>query len=151
MNPDQAFADALRTAFASQYGYLIKAQHAHWNVVSDDFYQAHLLFERIYQEVEATIDPFAENLRKCRVMVPASTRQLADMSVVEDFAADSQDCDAMIAELLADSDKMADLMAALFEIAERNGEHGLSNFFADRQDAFRGHAWMLRSTTPESD
>ena len=32
------------------------------------------------------------------------------------------------------------------ELAEERGEHGLSNFLADRQDAFAKHAWFLRST-----
>jgi DNA-binding ferritin-like protein len=144
--PDPAFADALRTGFTSQYAFGIKAQHIHWNVVGRNFYEDHLLLERIYTEVLEAVDPFAENLRKCRIMVPASTRQIANMSVVEDFSADSQPALEMIAALAADADKMADLMSALFEIAERNGEHGLSNFLADRQDNFRGHSWMLRST-----
>jgi starvation-inducible DNA-binding protein len=53
---------------------------------------------------------------------------------------------AMIAELLADSDKMAEMFRIVFQASEELGEHGLSDFLAGRQDAHRKHSWMLRST-----
>jgi len=37
-------------------------------------------------------------------------------------------------------------MKVLFAEAENLGHHGLSNFLADRQDAFAKHAWFLRAT-----
>ena len=52
----------------------------------------------------------------------------------------------MLAELLHDSEKIAKFMKIVFDLAEAHGEHGLSNFIADRQDAHKKHAWMLRST-----
>jgi DNA-binding ferritin-like protein len=54
--------------------------------------------------------------------------------------------EAMVAELLRDSEKMQEIMKHLFVQAENIGEHGLSNFLADRQDAFAKHAWFLRAT-----
>jgi DNA-binding ferritin-like protein len=51
----------------------------------------------------------------------------------------------MATELLQDSDRIAELMRVTFEMAEAAGEHGLSNFLADRQDAHRKHSWMLRA------
>ena len=52
----------------------------------------------------------------------------------------------MVAELLQDAEKMQEIMKVVFQEAEDRGEHGLSNFLADRQDAFAKHAWFLRST-----
>jgi DNA-binding ferritin-like protein len=52
----------------------------------------------------------------------------------------------MVAELLRDSEKMQEIMKVLFTEAEARGDHGLSNFLADRQDAFAKHAWFLRAT-----
>jgi len=34
----------------------------------------------------------------------------------------------------------------VFVLSEREGEHGLSDFLAGRQDAHRKHQWMLRAT-----
>lgn len=142
---DQVLASALRTAFASEYAFLIKTQDAHWNVQSDDFYEAHLLFERIYSEVEAAIDPFAENLRKCQVFVPAGLAKMQSLSVIGDLPSeDIVDVDVYYQILLADSDALADLFAAAYDLCEKNREFGLCNFLADRQDAHKGHSWMLR-------
>jgi starvation-inducible DNA-binding protein len=63
---------------------------------------------------------------------------------VEDENAVPQERD-MVEELLADSEKMANMFKIVFTMAENNGDHGLSNFFADRQDAHKKHSWMLRS------
>ena len=54
--------------------------------------------------------------------------------------------EAMVAELLEDCDKMRRVIKLVYDITEAEGEHGFSNFLAERQDAFGKHAWMLRST-----
>jgi DNA-binding ferritin-like protein len=54
--------------------------------------------------------------------------------------------DEMVAQLLADSVKMQEMFKIVFMAAEELGEHGLSNFLADRQDAHAKHSWQLRST-----
>ena len=53
---------------------------------------------------------------------------------------------SMVQELLEDSDKMVKILKIVYDQAEAVGEHGFSNFLAERMDAFRKHAWMLRST-----
>jgi len=52
----------------------------------------------------------------------------------------------MLGELLEDSDRMANIFRITFDMAEANGDHGLSNFLADRQDAHKKHSWMLRAS-----
>jgi starvation-inducible DNA-binding protein len=143
---DQDFIRALRTAFSSEYSFLVKAQDAHWNVQGDEFYQDHLLFETIYQEVEESIDPFAEQLRQCQIFVPSGLAKMKALSILDDFPADDLTCDVYKQILLTDSDNLADLFASAFALAEQNKEHGLSNFLADRQAAHRKHSWMLRAS-----
>jgi starvation-inducible DNA-binding protein len=143
---DEIFSRMLRTAFSSEYSFLIKAQDAHWNVQGDEFYQDHLLFERIYTEVQESIDDFAEQLRQCQVFVPSGLDKMRGLSILEDFPADDLTCDVYKQVLLADSDNMAELFSSAFDVAEQRKEHGLSNFFGDRQAAHRKHSWMLRAS-----
>jgi starvation-inducible DNA-binding protein len=137
--------NALKIAFASEYAFALKAQNFHWNTEGPDFYEFHLLFETIYDEVYGSIDAFAENIRKGGAYTPASLSRFSMLTTVED---ENQVIDprAMTAELLADSDKLAQLMAMVYKMAEGAGEFGLANFLADRQDAHRKHSWFLRST-----
>jgi len=136
---------ALKTAFASEYAFALKAQNFHWNCEGPIFYQLHLLFERIYDEVYGSIDTFAEQIRALEVYTPASLQKFSLLSAVEDENA-VPDTHGMLSELLADSEKMSEIFRITFDMAEGHGDHGLSNFLADRQDAHKKHSWMLRAS-----
>ena len=139
------YEDLLKSAFATEFAFYLKAHGFHWNVEGSDFYEFHLIFERIYSEVYESVDTFAEELRAARIYAPASFTVLDDLSLVEcqeGVPAAMQ----MAQELLADSDACAEMFRVAFDAAESMGDHGLSNFLADRQDAHKKHSWMLRSS-----
>ena len=139
------FTTQLKIAFASQYAFAIKAQNYPWNVEGSDFYQLHNLFEDIYTEVYGAVDAFAENIRKIKAYTPASLERFSALTAISDEV-EVLEPSAMVAELLRDAKKMQEIMKVLFTEAENLGHHGLSNFLADRQDAFAKHAWFLRAT-----
>ena len=136
---------AMKIAFASEYAFALKAQNFHWNVEGPLFPQLHTLFETIYSEVYGSIDAFAENIRKIGAYTPASFSRFSMLSVVKDET-DILDPESMIHELFIDSEQLEEMFKIVFMAAEELGEHGLSNFLADRQDAHAKHSWMLRST-----
>jgi len=136
---------SLKTAFASEFSFYLKAHNFHWNVEGPLFGQLHELFERIYSEVYGSIDTFAEHLRALQLYTPASLQKFSMLTTVDDEN-DVPMWSDMLQELLADSDKMAEIFRITFDMAEANGDHGLSNFLADRQDAHKKHSWMLRSS-----
>ena len=139
------YEDLLKSAFATEFAFYLKAHGFHWNVEGSDFYEYHLIFERIYSEVYGSIDTFAEELRAARIYAPASFTQLDELSLVE-CQEGVPAAMLMAQELLADSDACAEMFRVAFDAAESQGDHGLSNFLADRQDAHKKHSWMLRST-----
>ena len=142
---DEKYQLGLKTTFASEYAFALKAQNFHWNTEGPLFYQHHLLFERIYDEVYDSIDKFAEELRALQIYAPASYSKFSMLSQIQDENSVPEFQD-MLRELLADSDKMANMFKIVFAMAEDAGDHGLSNFFADRQDAHKKHSWMLRAS-----
>jgi DNA-binding ferritin-like protein len=95
--------------------------------------------------VYGVVDQFAEEIRSMDVYTPASLGKFNMLTMVHDENAQLTDRD-MVEELLADSEKMAQLFKVTFAMAEQNGDHGLSNFLADRQDQHKKHSWMLRAT-----
>jgi starvation-inducible DNA-binding protein len=135
----------LKRTFASEFAFYLKAANFHWNVEGMLFGELHSLFERIYTEVYGSIDQFAEELRALQIVTPASLSQFSQLSYVEDENMPG-DWRSMLQELLLDSDMMALKFQQLFMVAEQFGDHGLSNFLADRQDAHKKHSWMLRSS-----
>lgn len=136
---------ALKIAFASEFSFYLKAHNFHWNVEGADFKQYHDLFGGIYEEVYGSIDTFAENIRKSGGYTPGSLERFSMLSRIEDETSVPQALE-MVQELLDDSEKMANIHKLVFDLAEKYGEHGLADFLAGRQDAFRKHSWMLRAT-----
>ena len=132
-------------AFASEFSFYLKAHEFHWNVEGVHFQQFHQLFGTIYEEVYGIVDDFAEKLRALGSYAPGSLSKLSVLSRVEDQT-EAIDAGVMVQTLLEDSDKMCILLKVVYDQAEAAGEHGFSNFLAERMDAFRKHAWMLRAT-----
>jgi starvation-inducible DNA-binding protein len=136
---------AAKIGFASQYTFYLKAHFFHWNVEGIHFQELHSLFETIYTEVYGTVDEFAEKIRSLGAYAPGSNSRFSMLSYIDDETHIIPP-ESMVAELLADSDNMVLILKRVYDIAEAEGEHGFSNFLAERMDAFRKHAWMLRST-----
>jgi starvation-inducible DNA-binding protein len=132
-------------AFASEYAYMLKAQFYHWNVEGSNFPQYHKFLGKIYEEVQDNIDTFAENIRKLGTYTPASFERFSMLSRIDDET-QIVPAEQMLAELLADSERMCEMFKVVFMLSEQAREYGLSDFIAGRQDAHRKHAWMLKST-----
>jgi starvation-inducible DNA-binding protein len=137
---------AAKVAFASEYSFYLKAHFFHWNVEGSDFSQLHELFGNIYEEVYGSIDGFAERIRAIGAYAPGSNSRFNMLSQIDD---ESQvpPAEVMVQQLLHDSDNMVVILKKVYDVAEVAGEHGFSNFLAERMDAHRKHSWQLRATT----
>jgi starvation-inducible DNA-binding protein len=137
--------DAAKIGFASTYSFYLKAHNFHWNVEGSDFLEYHDLFGKIYEEVYGSIDDFAEKIRAMGAYVPASFVRFNMLSQIPDETKILPK-EQMVAELYADNEKMLKILKAVYDLAESAGEHGFSNFLAERLDAHRKHGWMLRAS-----
>ena len=136
---------ALKIAFASEFSFYLKAHNFHWNVTGPMFPQLHDLFGTVYEEVYGSIDDFAEKIRSMGAYAPGSNSRFNALSYISDET-EIIPAEQMIIELLQDSDNMVVLLKRVYDIAESEGEHGFSNFLAERMDAHRKHSWQLRAT-----
>jgi starvation-inducible DNA-binding protein len=136
---------AMKIALASEFSYYLKVYFYHWNVEGPDFKEYHDLFGGIYEEVFEAVDPFAENIRKLGGYTPGSFTRFSMLSQIDDET-EIQPPMVMMQELLADGEKMVKLLKMVYDLAEANGQNGVSNFLAERMDAHQKHNWMLRAT-----
>jgi len=134
-----------KVAFASEFSFYLKAHNFHWNVEGPDFLEYHDLFGKIYEEVYGKIDDFAEKIRSIGSYVPGSYDRFSMLSKIQDET-NVLDKDQMVKELLLDNEKMIKIFKFAYDAAEAEGEHGFSNFLAERMDAHRKHGWMLRAS-----
>ena len=136
---------ALKQAFANSFAFYLKAHYFHWNVEGMLFSQFHDFFGNIYQEVYASIDPFAENIRKIDSYAPGSFSRLSQLAEINDEER-IPPAKNMLEILLRDNDIVLESIKTAYDAAESVGAVGLSDFLAGRQDAHMQHGWMLRAT-----
>lgn len=136
---------AAKIGFASEFTFYLKAHFFHWNVEGINFRELHDLFGTIYEEVYGSIDDFAEKIRSMGAYAPGSNSRFSVLSQIDDETS-VLPAEQMVQELLQDSDNMVKVLKRVYDIAESAGEHGFSNFLAERMDAHRKHSWQLRAT-----
>ena len=137
---------AAKVAFASEFTFYLKAHFFHWNVEGINFQELHALFDTINSEVYEAIDPFAEKIRALGAYAPGSNSRFSVLSQIDDETSVIP-AEQMVLELLQDSDNMVKVLKRVYDMAEAAGEHGFSNFLAERMDAHRKHSWQLRATS----
>jgi starvation-inducible DNA-binding protein len=138
-------AEAAKVAFASEFSFYLKAHNFHWNVEGINFQQFHELFGNIYEEVYGSIDDFAEKIRALGSYMPGSYTRFSYLSQIDDEM-EILPAQQMLQELYEDNDKMLVVFKMAYDLAEQAGEHGFSNFLAERMDAHRKHGWQLRAS-----
>ena len=138
---------AVLAAFASEFSFYLKTHGFHWNIIGQDFFEYHSLFETIYNEVYESIDPFAEKIRTLQIPIPASLSGLSAITLVDDCTdVPPPTKEEMVAELLEDNDLVLGILKTAYNLCDLYGKFGFENFLAERIDAHEKHAWMLRSS-----
>jgi starvation-inducible DNA-binding protein len=134
-----------KIVLANHFAFYLKAQYYHWNVTGPDFKQYHDLFGGVYEEVYGSIDKIAEEIRALDAYAPGSLGRFIQLSEVKDEG-EVPPALEMVQRLYADIPILLNSIERAYELAEEQHQHGLSNFLAERQDAFKKHQWMLKST-----
>ena len=110
-----------------------------------DFSQYHDLFGKIYSEVYGSIDVLAEEIRGMDAYTPGSFSRFMQLTQIPEDNSIPNNLD-MARRLLNDIQIIQDSIMKAYHLAEDNMHHNYSNLMAERQDAFKKHAWMLRSS-----
>lgn len=135
---ESAFIDVLK-AQSSLAG---AAQLAHWNSEGIDFYQFHLLFERIYETAAAKIDTMAEQARGKRIEIPAKI--FNDVPELE-----WSNCKELAKEVFGLVEDLCKALSKLHEKCDDAGEYGILNVVEDVMSDCNTMKYLLGSVTEE--
>ena len=141
----RGMCDYLNVALADIVSFYYRAHAAHWNVVGPDFAQYHELFGHVYEDTYGSIDPLAENIRKCGG-TPLSSLPAIVAARTLDEPAPSVDPRTLAADLMTANDVVLDCLRKAFEAADEADEQGVANFLAERIDAHQGWRWQLAAS-----
>ena len=140
----ETLIEIMRKALADAYAFQLKANNYHWNVTGPNFPQYHKFLGKLYQEVFASTDNIAEQIRALGAYAPGSFTRFIELTDIEDEV-NIPTSNEMISRLVADNDKYLETLNMAFKLANQFDKQGLVNFLADRIDVHNKHAWMLRS------
>jgi starvation-inducible DNA-binding protein len=138
----------LKVTLATVFSFYLKAHSFHWNVEGSDFFQLHLLFEKIYSDVYESIDDLAERIRTLGTYAPSGLSRMSELSTIPDVKTVLTSTE-MVDVLLSDNAAVLKELNASFAQAQAQKKQGLMNFLADRIDAHEKWGWFLRSTNKQ--
>jgi len=130
-------ADAVTMKFTA-HGY-------HWNVEGPDFAQYHELFSNIYEDVDSSIDPIAENIRKLDCYAPFALQDFVELITLQSVGVKTMPLD-MAKALLKMNDGILLQIDKAFKEAVKENQQGIANFLAERDDMHKKWRWQLRAS-----
>jgi starvation-inducible DNA-binding protein len=147
MKGSPALAQSLAKLLASTVVLKFTAHGFHWNVKGKDFPQFHDFFGEIYEDLESSIDPTAENILKLGYDAPYMLSDFLELSCIEpcDRISDG-DHHKMLQRLHADNHKLVKEANEAFKIANDCNEQGIADFIAGRIDMLQKWNWQLSAT-----
>jgi starvation-inducible DNA-binding protein len=137
-------ADNLKILLASTQAFAIKTQQFHWCVEGTNFPQYHKFFNKLYEAVNATLDPIAEYIRILGKYTPGSLSRYLELTVIQDQLKIPR-AELMIEESLQDCETMINLVSVMFDEASQDRQQGIANYMAELQDLYGKQAWFIRS------
>lgn len=139
-----ALADQMKKLLANTFALYLKAHNYHWNITGPDFAQYHEFFGDLYEEIHASVDTTAEEIRKLGSFTPGSLSRFLELSDIKDDG-NIPPPTVMFLTLASDNDKVISNLYSARALADEIGAFGTVNYLEDRISTHEKHAWMLKS------
>lgn len=121
-----------------------QAHGFHWNVEGNDFPEWHSKFKEIYSDVYDSIDPIAENIRKCGDYAPFTLQRFLELTSISESTPTSSDPIALVGQLYETNNYILLSLYSAFAAANSINRQGIANFIAERIEEHEKWEWQLR-------
>lgn len=143
MNPEIKLK--AKQAFADSFIFYMQAHYYHWNVEGRHFSQDHEFFGKIYEDVQGSLDKFAEEIRTLGTYAPGVFDRFMDLSKIQQQSK-IPNAEQMHVDLIETNDTVIASLTELFKMLEATDNFGFADFVGERIDAHQKVKWMLTST-----
>jgi starvation-inducible DNA-binding protein len=149
-NPSPDLIASLHTLLGNTVSVYFRAHGYHWNVKGINFAQYHKFFQKIYEDIHASIDDTAEWLRKLDVDADYQLIDFINNRDIPDAVVKPANAIQMVKELYAAVEALDECTERCLELATENDEQGLINFLGGRIDMLEKWEWQLSATFAET-
>jgi starvation-inducible DNA-binding protein len=118
----------------------------HWNVKGMDFSEYHEFFGEIYEDVDSSIDPTAENILKLGFDAPYLLQDFLSLTSVNVGRVRSSDPRTMLEQLAGINAQVIHCLYEAFNCANSCNMQGIANFLAERIDAHDKWQWQIAAS-----
>ncbi|MEO0624371.1 MAG: DNA starvation/stationary phase protection protein [Pseudomonadota bacterium] len=140
----EAIIEGLTQALAETAVETMKAQNYHWNVTGMAFGPLHDLFQKIYEDHFEAQDELGERIKALDGHTEGRLAKLLERAKIEECDGHVDDR-TMIANLVADQRTIAGTLAALADVAEKNGDLLTQDMAIARGQVHEKFAWLLNA------
>ena len=147
-DPKVALAERLAKLLSDLKVFSALAQGYHWNVKGPDFKELHSFFGDIYDDVDGSIDPIAENILKLGFDAPYFLEDFIEMSAIT-LQNRIEDGNGMeMVRSLYETNKVATYcIIEAFDVANSDSAtQSIANYLAERLDTHQKWNWQLAAT-----
>ncbi|MCP5545109.1 MAG: DNA starvation/stationary phase protection protein [Akkermansiaceae bacterium] len=137
--------DGLVRVLADQHVLYLKTRNFHWNLIGPRFSSLHGFFERLYQELEKSIDETAERIRMLGEASPGSMAEFLEQATLKEVAGGRIKGEDAIAKLRDDHEQVIRNLREVVEKTGEAGDAGTEDFLIGLLRSHEQAAWMLRS------
>ncbi len=106
-----------------------QTKFAHWNVKGEGFYQLHLLFDKLAEDVEGHVDEIAERVTALGGVAAGTARQAAGTSRLKEFPAGVHRGMDVIAALADRFAQLSNSMRAAIDESDEAGDKDTADLF----------------------
>ena len=131
----------LNLLLASSQQFYINVRGYHWNVTGEHFFELHVKFEELYNELILQIDEIAERILTLGKTPLHTYADYAEISVIEQTkdVTGGKDC---VKQILAGFDQLLGLERKILSAASEEGDEGTVDQMTGYISAQEKHVWM---------
>jgi starvation-inducible DNA-binding protein len=137
--------ELLNARLADTFDLYSQLKQAHWNVKGSDFYQLHLLYDQVAEDVFPYVDEIAERATQLGGLALGTARMAGSASSLEEYPLDAVDGPETVTAV---ADRLAAYAAAVRSAIETTadlGDQSTSDLFTEISRTVDKYLWFVEA------
>lgn len=137
-------ADGLNNLLANYQLFYMNTRGFHWNIKGDKFFELHVKFEELYNDIILKIDEIAERIVTLGATPYHSYTSFLKHSSIKEHT-DVSDGTKCVEYIVSDFQTLLEMQRQLLEMSDEAGDEGTNSLMSDYIRAQEKLVWMYNS------
>jgi starvation-inducible DNA-binding protein len=141
--PSADVSQMLNSLLASSVHFYFIYKNYHWNLISSDFYQYHMLFDKHASEIFETIDKIAERIRQMGEITEGNLMEYASLSFLVGEFAQIKDLDQVLSHLADSHDKTIAEIESTVDFCSESKDFATADLLTSFLESHQQMRWFI--------